>query len=166
LECSKEIVWIEVTPIIVSSGEEVVAYWASDQLDADVEIDDPVGIEKSCVYGGEEGSEDIYLFGAYEDKIISGYLDEDSPYSLYVDGEMVQSGGSEQLFLAHFDESMESTDGDVPTDYSIEYLDGKFDGGLGGWVEYDSSGNFDLEEGTMEMWLTQRMDDTGDHVFF
>ncbi len=166
MECSKEIVWIEVTPIIVSSGEEVVAYWASDQLDADVEIDDPVGIEKSCVYGGEEGSEDIYLFGAYEDKIISGYLDEDSPYSLYVDGEMVQSGGSEQLFLAHFDESMESTDGDVPTDYSIEYLDGKFDGGLGGWVEYDSSGNFDLEEGTMEMWLTQRMDDTGDHVFF
>ena len=168
LECNKEITWIEITPIIVSSGKEVIAHWASDQIDAGLEIEDTVGIEKSCVYGGEEGSENIYLYGAYEDNVLSGYLDleEGSSYSLYVNGDSVQSGTSEQLFLAHFDESMESTNGDTPTDYSIEYLDGKFGGGLGGWVEYDSANNFDLEEGTMEMWLTRRYDVSGDNVFF
>ena len=166
LSCSKEIDWIEVTPIIAHEGEEVTAYWASSEIRSEVEIEDPVGLEKSCVYGGEEGSENVYLLGPYENSVVAGYLIEDAPYSFYVDGDLVQSGESEQLFLAHFDESMESTTGDVPTDYSIEYLDGKFGGGLGGWVEYDSPCGFDLEEGTVEMWLIQRAPDTGDHNFF
>jgi len=78
-----------------------------------------------------------------------GDFSEGSVYSWDLNGGSVGSGNSEQLFLAHFDNSLTAENGETPIDQSgfNGYSSGKFGSGIDGVVEYSAINNFDLISG-------------------
>jgi len=78
-----------------------------------------------------------------------------------LNGSEFESGRIPQLFLAHLDESLESSDGEVPyNSVSTEFVPGKFGSALlleeGGMLVYEGAGNFSVSEGTVEFWTALR----------
>jgi hypothetical protein len=125
---------------------------------------------EDCVYEFSEGLDTVYLRKPYNESVLCGFGDfsEGSAYSWELNGEGVDSGSSEQLFLAHFDNSLTAENGETPTDQSDfnGYATGKFSSGIDGRVIYSGTNNFDLDEGSMEIWATPKGTVSGDYDFF
>ena len=125
---------------------------------------------EDCVYEISEGEGTVYLRKPYNGSVLCGFGDfsESSSYSWDLNGDGGPSGNSEQLFLAHFDNSLTAENGETPTDQSNfnGYSSGKFGDGIDGEVEYSGTNNFDLDEGSMEIWATPKGSVGGDYTFF
>jgi Concanavalin A-like lectin/glucanases superfamily/HEAT repeats len=81
--------------------------------------------------------------------------------------EVVRWGGNvstaTRLLLFHFDDSLDSSSGVKPSESkSVSFVAGKWGSavfiGAGGILKYPFAGNLDLNDGTIEMWISPRLD--------
>ncbi len=99
----------------------------------------------------------VEIIQPYVDKVILANSDASysSPYRWYVNGGLVESGTAGTTFLAHFDNSLNAEDGTAPYDgSSVVFEQGQFNNGFVGAVNYTTTNNLDLDEGTIEFWAT------------
>ncbi len=121
-----------------------------------------IGIQHSPLLVEDQN---LMLFQPYEDKVLyaRSNISEDFIYSWYINDELKETDTSNTLFLAHFDGSLISEDDESPLLVKSEsYEPGKFSQGLVGVTNYSTTNNIDLNEGTIEFWLTlkQPLDST------
>ncbi|MBT7238122.1 hypothetical protein HN865_04695, partial [Candidatus Woesearchaeota archaeon] len=97
------------------------------------------------------------LFQPYKDKIIyaRSNISDNFTYEWYVNGELKENKTSHTIFLAHFDNSLITTEGEFPMIIESEsFENGKFSQGFSGVAEYSTINNINFDEGTIEFWLT------------
>lgn len=93
----------------------------------------------------------------YSDKIVVANIiaPENTPYTWYKNSSQVGAGNSFTTFLAHFDGNLLTSNGEAPLAQSnVSYASAKFGQGMKGKAEYSVSNNLNLDEGTVELWLT------------
>ncbi|PLX24769.1 hypothetical protein C0580_04145 [Candidatus Parcubacteria bacterium] len=99
----------------------------------------------------------LSLLQPYSESFPVAYSDapEGSGYQWELDGQIIESGSSPTTFLVHFDGNATTTSNEAPLiDNSIDFVDSKFGQSLQGRVEYPAENNINLQEGTLEAWLS------------
>ncbi len=81
-----------------------------------------------------------------------------SSYQWYVDNELIENTTPENVFLAHYNNSLESVDGEIPlSNTSISYEPSFFEQGFIGKAQYSAPDNISVDEGTIELWVKLNM---------
>ncbi len=99
----------------------------------------------------------ISIAQPYSDKIVVANIEapENTAYTWYKNSSQVETGVSATTFLAHFDNSLSTSRGEVPLAQSnISYATAKFGQGMKGKAQYPIATNLNFDEGTIEFWLT------------
>jgi len=100
---------------------------------------------------------ELNLVQPYEDKLLlaTSSFPAKFNYVWYLNGTEITKGTTNTIFLAHFDGNLITTEGESPiSNDSISFESAKFSTGVKGTVTYNTSGNLNLTEGTIEFWLT------------
>lgn len=115
---------------------------------------------------------DVIIAPSWSYKYLTGsaaYHDDDrdpesgSLFSWFINGEETSAGTAPQKFLAHFDSSFATVDGQFPPIIiNAGFAEGRFGSCVyleeGGEIAYPAAGNFNAAEGTIEMWVALRSD--------
>nr|MBA4405324.1 hypothetical protein [Nanoarchaeum sp.] len=99
----------------------------------------------------------ISILNPYQDQIILAQSDftQGADYTWRLNNEIVETDKTHTTFLAHFDNNLSSSDGEQPlSSVNPIFEEGKFEEGLSGKSTYSTTNNLNVDEGTVEFWLT------------
>lgn len=123
-----------------------------------------------------------YIGSAYNMSLMDPYIGtlpyvqsnapEGSSYQWKINNQVVESGISPTLFLAHYDGNGDSVGGDTPTIISApSYENGQYGQAMSGRLAYSKNNNLDFSQGSIELWLKLKRDitdpyfDTDSYIF-
>jgi hypothetical protein len=99
----------------------------------------------------------VSILNPYSDQIILAQSDfsQGADYTWRLNNEIVETGKTHTTFLTHFDNNLSSSDGEQPlSSTNANFQEAKFDEGLSGKATYSTTNNLNIDEGTVEFWLT------------
>ncbi|MBU1202775.1 hypothetical protein KKH39_01900 [Patescibacteria group bacterium] len=137
---------------IIESGEQCdgsapSGYTCTNQCLLERVPDDPQAIYSSSI------------LNPYKDSIIVAQSDvpEGSAYQWKINGQSVEGGFSPTIFLAHYDGNTNTVNNEqAVANQNITYSDTSFGQGMSGRVEYLNASNININEGTLDIWLTMK----------
>lgn len=99
----------------------------------------------------------VSILNPYDGQIILAQSDfvQGIDYTWRLNSEIVNTGKTHTTFLAHFDDNLSLSDGEQPlSSINPTFEEAQFDQGLSGKAVYSTVNNLNIEEGTVEFWLT------------
>ena len=133
----------------------------------------PPNCANTLIYRTEDYA---YLVGHADYADLDGNPEVGSQFRWLVNGVPTTSGTIPELLLLHLDSSTQSADGEMPLRATgTDFVAGRWGGGLSlasGGVAYRRETNLELAEGTIELWVSPRLDGndtvyaTNFHFFF